>query len=67
MDSLSFQQVTIVLFGSSFAVLFLRGKIIGVICAVSWVASEKLDLFEQFYSTTRKTSWLDEVVFAGST
>ena len=41
--------------------------IIGVICAVSWVASEKLDLFEQFYSTTRKTSWLDEVVFAGST
>jgi signal transduction histidine kinase/CheY-like chemotaxis protein len=40
--------------------------IIGVICVLSWIASERLNLFEKFYFVTRKTDWLDEVVIVGT-
>lgn len=40
--------------------------IIGGICVLSWIASEKLNLFEKFYFLTRKTDWLDEVVIVGT-
>ena len=40
--------------------------IIGVICVLSWIASEEFNLFEKFYYFTRKTDWLDEVVIVGT-
>jgi two-component system sensor histidine kinase/response regulator len=40
--------------------------IIGVICILSWVVSQKLDLLERFYVVTRKIEWLDEAVIAAS-
>ncbi|HET7259641.1 MAG TPA: response regulator [Candidatus Acidoferrum sp.] len=40
--------------------------IIGVICVLSWFASEELNLFEKFYFVTRKIEWLDEVVIVGT-
>jgi signal transduction histidine kinase/DNA-binding response OmpR family regulator len=40
--------------------------IIGVICVLSWITSEKLNLFEKFYFVTRKIDWLDEVVIVGT-
>jgi two-component system, sensor histidine kinase and response regulator len=40
--------------------------VIGVICVLSWIASERLNLFEKFYFVTRKTDWLDEVVIVGT-